>query len=148
MPQAAETIRDNIVKIVDINSVLFGTGFFIKPEYCLTCHHNISQFLGSEEEGQGTLCEDEADRIDEDRQKMAIYKNGYITGFPVARTDTSFGRKQLKLNTFCFKSFPLIRLLQHLGDLFTSICSIFHLLLARSDVGLYFFHLRSTSFVS
>jgi hypothetical protein len=43
MPQAAETIRDNIVKIVDINSVLFGTGFFIKPEYCLTCHHNISQ---------------------------------------------------------------------------------------------------------
>jgi hypothetical protein len=66
---------------------------------------NIYQFLGSGEEGQGTLCEDEADRIDEDRQKMAIYKNGNITGRPVARTDTSFGRKQLKLNTFCFKAF-------------------------------------------
>jgi hypothetical protein len=38
---------------------------------------NIYQFLGSGEEGQGTLCEDEADRIDEDRQKMAIHKNGY-----------------------------------------------------------------------
>jgi hypothetical protein len=71
---------------------------------------NIYQFLGSDEEGQGTLCEDEADRIDEDRQKMAICKNGYITGFPVARTDTSFGRKQLKLNTFCFKAFAAERL--------------------------------------
>ena len=71
---------------------------------------NIYQFLGSDEEGQGTLCEDEADRIDEDRQKMAIYKNGYITGFPVARTDTSFGRKQFKLNTFCFKTFAAERL--------------------------------------
>ncbi len=66
---------------------------------------NIYQFLGSGEEGQGTLCEDEADRIDEDKQKMAIHKNGYIKGFPVARTDTSFGRKQLKYNTFCFKAF-------------------------------------------
>ena len=66
---------------------------------------NIYQFLGSGEEGQGTLCEDEADRIDEDRQKMAIHKNGYIKGFPVARTDTSFGRRQMKYNTFCWKAF-------------------------------------------
>lgn len=66
---------------------------------------NIYQFLGNREEGQGTLCEDEADRIDEDRQKMAIHKNGYITGFPVSRIDTSFGRKQLKLNTFGFRAF-------------------------------------------
>jgi hypothetical protein len=70
---------------------------------------NIYQFLGNGEEGQGTLCEDEADRIDEDRQKMAIYKNGYITGFPVARTDTSFGRKQLKYNTYCWKAFAAER---------------------------------------
>jgi hypothetical protein len=40
---------------------------------------------------------------------MAIYKNGYITGFPVARTDTSFGRKQIKLNTFCWKAFAAER---------------------------------------
>ena len=58
---------------------------------------NIYQFLGSGEEGQGTLCEDEADRIDEDRQKMAIHKNGYIKGFSVARTEISFGRKQNKV---------------------------------------------------
>jgi hypothetical protein len=70
---------------------------------------NIYQFLGDKEEGQGTLCEDEADRIDEDRQKMAIHKNGYITGFPVSRIDTSFGRKQIKLNTYCFKAFAAER---------------------------------------
>ena len=65
---------------------------------------NIYQFLGSDEEGQGTLCEDEADRIDNDRPKMSIYKNGYITGFPVARTDTSFGRKQAKTKYILFQS--------------------------------------------
>jgi hypothetical protein len=70
---------------------------------------NIYQFLGDKEEGQGTLCEDEADRIDEDRQKMAIHKNGYITGFPVSRIDTSFGRRQLKLNTYSFKAFAAER---------------------------------------
>ena len=70
---------------------------------------NIYQFLGDKEEGQGTLCEDEADRIDEDRQKMAIHKNGYVTGFPVSRIDTSFGRKQIKLNTYCFKAFAAER---------------------------------------
>jgi hypothetical protein len=31
---------------------------------------NIYQFLGSEEEGQGTLCEDEADRIDEENGNL------------------------------------------------------------------------------
>jgi hypothetical protein len=72
---------------------------------------NIYTFLGSGEEGQGTLCEDEADRIDEDRQKMAIHKNGYIMGFPVSRIDTSSGRKQLKYNTYCWKAFAAERFL-------------------------------------
>jgi hypothetical protein len=71
---------------------------------------NIYQFLGSTDEGIGTICEDEADNIDSDRDKMCIYKNGYTTGRPVLRTDTSFGRKQLKLNTFCFKAFAAERL--------------------------------------
>jgi len=66
---------------------------------------NIFTFLGSGEEGQGTLCEDEADRIDDDRQKMGIYKNGYIAGIQVPRTDVSAGRKQEKYNTYCFKAF-------------------------------------------
>ena len=40
---------------------------------------------------------------------MAIHKNGYITGFPVSRIDTSFGRKQLILNTFGFRGFAAER---------------------------------------
>ena len=60
---------------------------------------NIYQFLGSEEEGIGTICEDEADGIDEDRTKMAIYKNGYTTGEPVFRIDTNFWKEP---NTFIY----------------------------------------------
>ena len=66
---------------------------------------NVYQFLGSREEGIGTICEDEADNIEEDREKMKVYKNGYTTGFPYHRTDTSSGRQQLKFNTYCFKAF-------------------------------------------
>jgi hypothetical protein len=72
---------------------------------------NVYQFLGSGEEGQGTLCYDEADRIDEDRLMMAILKNGYGKGFPVPKIDTSFGRKQMKYNTYCFKAFAAERFL-------------------------------------
>jgi hypothetical protein len=73
---------------------------------------NIYQFLGSGKEGGGTICEDEADNIDEIHatDKMRIYKNGYTTGIPVFRTDTSFGRMQYKFNTFCFKAFAAERL--------------------------------------
>jgi hypothetical protein len=70
---------------------------------------NIYQFLGSMEEGQGTICEDEADDIDEDKDKMRIYKNGYTTGYPVLRTDTTYGRKQYRFHTFCFKAFAAER---------------------------------------
>ena len=66
---------------------------------------NVYQFLGSAEEGQGTLCYDESDKIDEDRPMMSVLKNGYTTGFAVPKIDTSFGRKQMKFNTYCFKAF-------------------------------------------
>lgn len=72
---------------------------------------NVYQFLGSGEEGQGTLCYDEADKIDDDRPMMAVLKNGNIQGCPVARIDTSFGRKQLKFNTYCWKAFAAERFL-------------------------------------
>ena len=41
--------------------------------------------------------------------KMRIYKNGYITGRPITRIDTSAGRVQQKFNTFCFKAFAAER---------------------------------------
>ena len=65
---------------------------------------NMYQLLGSDKHGVVTMCEDEADNIDEDREKMRIYKDGFTTSIPVLRTDTSFGRKQYKFNTFCFKA--------------------------------------------
>jgi Bifunctional DNA primase/polymerase, N-terminal/Primase C terminal 1 (PriCT-1) len=71
---------------------------------------NIFQFLGSGDEGIGTICEDEADNIDEDHEKMKIYKDGYTTGRPTTKTDTTYGRKQFKYNNFCFKAFAAERL--------------------------------------
>jgi hypothetical protein len=71
---------------------------------------NIYQFLGSGEEGIGTICEDEADNIDLDPEKMKIYKNGYTAGRPTSKIDTSYGRKQLKFNNFAWKAFSAERL--------------------------------------
>jgi len=48
---------------------------------------NIYRHLGSIQEGQGTICEDEADNLDEDNQRMKIYKNGYTKGIRVPRND-------------------------------------------------------------
>jgi hypothetical protein len=64
---------------------------------------NMYQFLGIGEEGNGTIAEDEADDIDENRDKMKVYKNGTQRGKPYFRLDTSQGRNQAKYNTFCFK---------------------------------------------
>jgi hypothetical protein len=66
---------------------------------------NIYQLLGNDKDGVVTICEDEADGIDEDRAKMKIYKDGATTNVHVFRTDISFGRKQLRYKTFCFKAF-------------------------------------------
>jgi hypothetical protein len=71
---------------------------------------NVYQFFGGIEEGQGTLCIDEADQIDSNIDLMRIFKNGYTTGFPVARVDTSQGRKQYRFFTFGFKAFSAERL--------------------------------------
>ena len=68
---------------------------------------NIYSFLGTGSEGIGHICEDEADDIDEEREKMKIYKNGYTAGIKVFQTrlTQSGGRKQDAYNTFCFKAF-------------------------------------------
>jgi hypothetical protein len=72
---------------------------------------NIYTSLGNREEGQGTICEDEADNIDKDHEKMKIYKSGYQIGSGVARTDLPLGvRSQNKWNTFSFKGFAGERL--------------------------------------
>ena len=47
------SIRKNIVKVTGDN--LFGTGFFIQKEYCITCHHVICKMKGIEVEHNGIL---------------------------------------------------------------------------------------------
>ena len=66
---------------------------------------NIYQFLGSMEEGQGIILEDETDNIDHFEEKMKIYKVGYKTGGKVSRMDTSSGRNQHSYWTYGFKAF-------------------------------------------
>lgn len=70
---------------------------------------NIYQYFGSIEEGQGILLEDEADNIDQDLEKMKIYKVGYQSGKKVSRIDLSSGRKQGSYWTFSFKAFSAER---------------------------------------
>jgi hypothetical protein len=58
---------------------------------------NIYTYYGTIEEGQGVICEDEADDLDyHQEEKMKIYKKGYNAGGKVSRTDTGgdSGRKQ------------------------------------------------------
>lgn len=72
---------------------------------------NVYNFLGDKDEGVGTICYDEADNIDENHDIMGIFKEGYTTGRPVVRTlDTVHGKRQVRLNTFCFKAFAGERL--------------------------------------
>ena len=72
---------------------------------------NIYQFLGFREEGIGTICEDEADDLDLNPEKMKIYKNGYTTGQPVLRMDNdNSGRMQYRFFTFGFKAFSAEKL--------------------------------------
>lgn len=67
---------------------------------------NIYGFLGNFEEGQGVLLEDEADDIENNPDKMKIYKSGYNSGKKVTRHDiTPFGRNIHGWNTFCYKAF-------------------------------------------
>jgi hypothetical protein len=74
---------------------------------------NIFRSLGSLDEGQITICEDELDDLEEDRDKKRIYVNGYSVGVPVFRTEESpngGSRKPTKYNTYCFKAFAAERL--------------------------------------
>jgi hypothetical protein len=67
---------------------------------------NVFQFLGSRDEGVGTICEDEADNIENDHEKMQIAKSGYTKVYPVTKiVITPFGRIQNKYNSFCFKAY-------------------------------------------
>jgi hypothetical protein len=46
---------------------------------------NIYRFYGNEYEGIGTLCEDEVIGLDEQLEKLKLYKSGYTKGFKVPK---------------------------------------------------------------
>ena len=66
---------------------------------------NIYNFLGKDEEGAGTIAEDEAQSINNDDRKITIYKNSYNKGAKQPIIDMQDGRKQIFYWTFCFKVF-------------------------------------------
>lgn len=71
----------------------------------------LYRFYGGREEGIGTICEDEANDLDENEDKMRFYKNGYTTGKPVIRNeDTESGRIPQKFFTFGWKALAAERL--------------------------------------
>jgi hypothetical protein len=71
---------------------------------------NIYTFLGHEEEGQGTLAEDEADNMHLQPDKYKIDKTGYASGGSVPKVDihsSGGGRSQGVYLTFCMKWYAM-----------------------------------------
>ncbi|HET6590453.1 MAG TPA: hypothetical protein VFG45_09835 [Candidatus Nitrosocosmicus sp.] len=66
---------------------------------------NYYTFLGDIQEGQGTIAEDEADGIGEDKDKQKILKTGYANGGTVPKVEFSKNgtRSQKPYLTFCHK---------------------------------------------
>ena len=63
---------------------------------------NIYNFLGIDEEGCGCICEDEAQAIGDNKEKMRIYKISYSKGRKIPKVDMTGKRKvQIYHNTFC-----------------------------------------------
>jgi|APSaa5957512535_1039671.scaffolds.fasta_scaffold14945_2 hypothetical protein len=69
-------------------------------------HANIYNFLGTDEEGVGTICEDESQEIGFDKEKMKVYKGAYKRGSLVPRVvTTSSGKTQVYYFSFGCKWF-------------------------------------------
>jgi len=74
----------------------------------------LYRFYGGREEGIGTICEDEANDLDEEKaaDKIRFYKNGYTTGKPIIRNEDTpdSGRIPQKYFTFGWKALAAERL--------------------------------------
>ena len=69
-------------------------------------HADIYNFLGTAEEGTGTICEDEAQEMAKDKEKIRTYKNSYSKGSVKPRVImTNAGKYQVFYRTFCCKWF-------------------------------------------
>ena len=68
---------------------------------------DIYNFLGTDEEATGTICEDEAQELTVNREKIRTYKNSYSRGAlkPRIVAADSKHKRQLFYKTFCLKLF-------------------------------------------
>jgi hypothetical protein len=66
---------------------------------------NICEYLGTIEEGQGTIAEDELDNLDKDQYKQLLYKMGYQSGtsIPKILDASSRSRIQQYYKAYCQK---------------------------------------------
>jgi hypothetical protein len=74
---------------------------------------NIYRFYGNEFEGIGTLLEDEIDDLDQQPEKLKMYKSSYTKGLKVPKsekTSESQGYEQEGYNVFGFKAFAAERM--------------------------------------
>jgi hypothetical protein len=74
---------------------------------------NIYRFYGNEFEGIGTLLEDEIDDLDQQPEKLRMYKSGYTKGLKVPKSEKSSesqGYEQEGYNIFGFKAFAAERM--------------------------------------
>ena len=72
---------------------------------CMMSHNlslaNIYNFLGTDEEGTGTICEDEAQDMASDREKIRIYKGSYSKGSIIPKVNmTKWKKGQLYYRSF------------------------------------------------
>lgn len=67
---------------------------------------DIYNFLGTDEEGAGIIAEDEAENLNENKDKIITYKNSYSRGSVKPRIiTTSYTKRQVFYKTFCLKVF-------------------------------------------
>src|SRR5215204_1947620 len=64
LAQTNDSIRKNIVKVIDKSGRFRGTAFFLQKEYCITCHHILEGF-------------DEIYIEKDNIKKLSIYDTGY-----------------------------------------------------------------------
>jgi hypothetical protein len=75
---------------------------------------NVYSYLGTLEECQGCIAEDEINNLDDDIDKLNIYKSGYSLGSGrVPKLDFQSGRVQEIYLTYCFKIFAAAKSLDN-----------------------------------
>ncbi|MGC1930736.1 MAG: hypothetical protein WA667_17335 [Candidatus Nitrosopolaris sp.] len=109
--QRAMNVNPDRTKVKDIHDDLSILMTFASIAYRVLLATNVSAanvytFLGSLDECQGTIAEDEINNLDNDPEKLNIYKSGYSRGTSrIPKIDLKSGRIQEVFNTYCFKIF-------------------------------------------